>query len=407
MLKFKIDIENLAVYFSTLQLKIVVIAFLFVSITSAQEKQSWAKENIQFSGYTKYLNTTTFKDFDAMLNDNLLHNRLNLKVYLNNRFTAVVEVRNRIFWGNTVQSVPNYSALIDSGNQDINLSVITIDKSALLMHSKIDRLYIDYRSEKWQVTLGRQRINWGKNLVWNPNDLFNTYNFIDFDYEERPGADALRIQYFTSGSSSIETAINYTKDWKDNILAFKYNFHQFDYDFQILAAKYLQDFTLGAGWEGAIKNMGMKGEFSYFFPQKKTNINDDVLVGSVSLDYYFKNGLSVNAAMLYNGNGVEDANSISFEDGFVNGLELSAKNLMPNRWSYFFQASKALTPAINTSLSTIYAYELKGVFMMPQFSYNISQNWDFDTIAQLFYGKQNNQFSNIANSVYFRFRWSF
>ncbi len=153
--------------------------------------------------------------------------------------------------------------------------------------------------------------------------------------------------------------------------------------------------------------MGIKGEFSYFFPQKKTNINEDVLVGSVSLDYYFKNGISVNAAMLYNGNGVEDTNSLSFEEGFVGGLELSAKNLMPNRWSYFFQASKSLTPAINTSLSTIYAYELKGVFMMPQFSYNISQNWDFDTIAQLFYGKQNNQFSNIANSVYFRFRWSF
>ncbi|HVB02111.1 MAG TPA: hypothetical protein VNE41_00190, partial [Chitinophagaceae bacterium] len=24
--------------------------------------------------------------------------------------------------------------------------------------------------------LGKQRINWGKTLVWNPNDWFNTFN---------------------------------------------------------------------------------------------------------------------------------------------------------------------------------------------------------------------------------------
>ena len=35
------------------------------------------------------------------------------------------------------------------------------------------------------------------NLVWNPNDLFNAFSFVDFDYEERPGSDALRIQKYT------------------------------------------------------------------------------------------------------------------------------------------------------------------------------------------------------------------
>jgi len=382
-----------------------VMVFFFITIANTQEKQSWINENFQFSGYVKYLNTSTFQDLDAILNDNLLHNRLNFKVYLNNQFTTTFEIRNRVFWGNTIQSIPNYSAFIDSDNQDIDLSLNLIDKQAFLFHSKIDRLYIDYHSNKWQVTLGRQRINWGKNLAWNPNDLFNTYNFFDFDYQERPGVDALRIQFFTSDDSSIETAINYTNEWKNNTFAVKYNFHQFDYDFQVLAAKYLEDFTVGIGWEGAIKNVGIKGEFSYFFPQEKTMITDDVLIGSLSFDYYFKNGISINTATLYNSGGIK--NSSFFDPIQFNSVELNAKNLMPNRWSYFFQASKALTPAINSSLSTIYAYELKGVYIMPQFGYSISQNWDFDTIAQLFYGKQEDNFSNIQNSVYFRFRWSF
>ena len=378
--------------------------FLFVILASAQDKDNWFKENTQFSGYVKFLNTSTFKNFNSIANDNLLHNRLNFKMYVSENLTTSIELRNRLFWGNSVQNIPNYADLIDE-NQNIDLSVNIIDKPALLLHSKIDRLNIDYRVGKWQFTIGRQRINWGKNLVWNPNDLFNTYSFIDFDYEERPGADALRVQHFLSGDSSLEAVINYIKDGADNTLAFKYNFHKYNYDFQVLLAKYLEDYTIGIGWEGAIKTVGIKGEFSYFIPQDKGNTYDDVLVGSVSLDYYFKNGISMNSSVLFNGGGIRNSNS--FDASQFNSLELNAKNLMPNRWSYFFQISKSLTPAINASMSTIYAYELKGLFLMPQFGYSISQNWDLDMIAQVFYGKEDDNFSNVQNSIFLRFRWSF
>jgi hypothetical protein len=383
-----------------------LLAVLFLSsMTYAQNKENWFKENMDFSGYVKYLNTSSFENFDSFLIDNLLHNRLNLKLYLNKNLTTSIEIRNRVFWGNSVQNIPDYASFIDNDSHNLDLSVNIINQPGLLFHSKIDRLYIDYHSDKWQITLGRQRINWGKNLVWNPNDLFNTYSYIDFDYEERPGADALRIQYFLSGDSSIESVINYTENWEDNTVAVKYNFHKYNYDFQILIAKYRKDYTIGVGWEGAIKTLGIKGEFSYFTPQGKSNLNEDVLLGSVSLDYYFRNGISVNSAVLYNSGGIK--NTDFFEPSQFNSLDLSAKNLMPNQWSYFFQVSKALTPAINASLSSIYAYELEGIFIMPQFGYAISQNWDLDIISQIYYGKQDEKFSNIQNSLFLRFRWSF
>ena len=386
-------------------LRLLFFTLLFTLQFQAQETQTWAQENIQFSGYIKYLNTATFQDFDAILNDNLLHNRLNLKVYLNDNFSTTLEVRNRVFWGNSIQAIPNYAVLINADIQDINLSANLVDKPALLVHSKIDRLSVNYHSDKWNITLGRQRINWGKNLAWNPNDLFNAYSFFDFDYEERPGADALRIQYYTSGNSSIETAINYTDNWDDNTLALKYNFHKYEYDFQVLVAKYIQDYTLGLGWEGAIKNIGIKGEFSYFIPKENMNEAENALVGAISLDYYFKNGIATNFGTLYNSNGITDRNSTSFDD-FTN-FNQSAKNLMPNRWSFFGQLSKSLTPAINTSFSGIYAFELQGIYLMPQMSYSIAQNWDADLLAQIYYGNQDDSFSNIANSLILRFRWSF
>ena len=384
---------------------ILFYALFFMKLTYAQEKENWFKENAEFSGYIKYLNTSSFENFDSFWIDNLLHNRINLKLYLGKNFRSSIEIRNRVFWGNSVQNIPDYASLINNDSHDIDLSTNIINEPALLFHSKIDRLYLEYTSGKWQFTLGRQRINWGKNLVWNPNDLFNTYSFVDFDYEERPGADALRIQYFLSGDSSIESVINYTNDWQDNTVAVKYNFHKYDYDFQVLLAKYQKDYTIGLGWEGAIKTVGIKGEFSYFVPQEKSITNDDILIGSISIDYYFKNGISVNSAVLYNSGGIKSADY--FEPSQFNSLELSVKNLMPNQWSYFFQASKALTPAINASLASIYAYELKGIFIMPQFGYAISQNWEFDLISQFYYGKQDDVFSNIQNSLFLRFRWSF
>ena len=381
-----------------------IISLLFTQTTIAQEK-NWIKENITFYGYVKYLNTAQFQSLDAILSDNLIHNRLNLKVYLNSNFTTALEVRNRVFWGNTMQLNPNYADQINTDIQDIDLSSNIIDEPALLLHSKIDRFYLDYQSDKWHVVLGRQRINWGKNLAWNPNDLFNAYSFFDFDYEERPGADALRIQYYTSGNSSIETAINYTDKWEGNTVALKFNFNKYNYDFQILVAKYLNDYTLGMGWEGAIKNVGIKGELSYFTPNNGTEDQKEVFVSAISIDYYFKNGLSTNLGTLYNSLGVNSQSEYDIAD--FSNFKQTAKTLMPNRWSFFGQISKSITPALNTSFSTIYAHELKGVYMTPQISYNLVQNWDFDLIAQVFYGKYNENFSNLSNSIFLRFRWSY
>jgi hypothetical protein len=213
----------------------------------------------------------------------------------------------------------------------------------------------------------------------------------------------LRIQYFTSGNSSVETAVNYRNNWDDTTLALKYNFNKFSYDFQVLAAKYFDDYMMGIGWEGAVKDIGVKGEFSYFIPQDRDK--ESLLSASVSLDYYFKNGISLTASTLFNESGVKEVTA--FNPVNFNSFQLNAKNLMPNRWSSFLQISKTPTPAVNLSFATIYAYEIRGFFMMPQFSYSLSQNWDFDTTAQIFYGKPNDKLENIANSVFLRFRWSF
>jgi hypothetical protein len=87
------------------------------------------------------------------------------------------------------------------------------------MHSNIDRMHLSYINGPWEVHAGRQRVNWGRTFVWNPNDLFNNYAFLDFDYEERPGVDALTAQYNWDYASSLEVGIRLGDNWDESVLA--------------------------------------------------------------------------------------------------------------------------------------------------------------------------------------------
>jgi len=383
--------------------KLILIFLLFFSKLYSQEDKS--KIDLDFNGYIKYMNTTMFGINDQIKFDHLIHNRLNFKAYFKESFKFSIEVRNQAIWGYSIKNIPGYDQLVNSNNNQIDMSFFIVNNDNFLLHTNVERMYINYNYKDWGIQVGRQRINWGKNLVWNPNDLFNAYNFIDFDYEERPGTDAVRVQYNTSDFSNIEIAYGYGKDFDSSVLAAKYIFNFKEYEIQILAGNYYRDFALGLGWEGNIKSTGFKGEATYFIPKNGTELDKKVLATSMSVDYYFKNGINLAGSFLYNSGGVSNIDEIGF--GNVPFANLNAKNLMPNKFSLFGQVSKMFTPAMNGNLALIYAVELQTVFVMPNFSYGISENFDLDVIAQLYLGSLNQKFDYVYNSMFLRLRWSF
>ncbi|MCJ7759117.1 MAG: hypothetical protein MUP24_13345, partial [Gillisia sp.] len=198
-------------------LKISLIIFILTSFgLSAQETE----KKISLSGYIKNLNEFSFVDrLEQLQWTNLFHNRLNFEYVPSEVITARLEFRNRLYYGDAVKNIPGFSGIIsrDDGWADLSWNLIN-DKNVVL-NSTIDRALINYSKGKWDITLGRQRVNWGMNLVWNPNDIFNTYNFLDFDYEERPGSDALRVQYYLGDFSKIEVSAKKGRSKDDYIIA--------------------------------------------------------------------------------------------------------------------------------------------------------------------------------------------
>jgi len=379
----------------------ILIIFLIgnLNIQGQEDKPSpWS-----VSGYVKQLQSVyRFDGLDSYLLDNLMHNRINFRYEPSSKIRAVVEVRNRLFYGDFVKINANYAQQVETANNDFfDLSVNWADRDSWVLNSTIDRAYLEYTSGALEMRFGRQRINWGISTVWNPNDLFNAFSFTDFDYEERPGSDALRVKYYTGVASSIEFAANISETWNDRVIAAMYKWNVAQYDFQILTGFAKDEWVFGGGWAGNIKTAGIKGEFTYFTPNGQNEKSSFSF--TTAADYSFANSLVLALGYLYNSNGNTRG---SLTDLF--SFALSAKNLYPYRHALFSSIAYPLTPLLNSSLSIIYSpVTSQPLFLNPSVSYSVAQSWDWDLVGQVAFNKEGSRYTSPVTAIFLRLKLSF
>lgn len=379
------------------------IALTFAGIGSAQEEENKVPP-VEIKGYIKDLQGMNFtNNLDSLSSINILHNRINLKVNASIKLSARIEIRNRLFWGDQVNQIQSFSKLISRYNGLVDLSHIWIDKRNFVMHTVIDRLLLQYQSEKWDIKLGRQRINWGINNTWNPNDIFNAYDILDFDYEERPGNDAIRIQHYTPKSNTVELACKPGKKKNETIAALLYKFNKKNTDWQLLAGIFQQDWVLGSGWAGSIKKAGFKGEISYFHPRKNWSDTNGTISASLMADQTFEKEWYFSLAVLFNSN----PQGIQAFGGNIFGNELSAKQLFPYRYALYSGMMKSFSPVLSMNTSIIYSPEKNTLIIFPSFSWNAAANLDINFIAQTFFAHTGQQYKTLGNAIFLRTKWSF
>ena len=335
---------------------------------------------------------------------NNIHNRLNFRWYATNEFTFALEARNRLYFGQMIRKFPDYKDMINTDNGYFKLGTIIASGDSWFLHSAIDRAYIDYTKGNWNVRLGRQRINWGVNLVWNPNDIFNTFSYFEFDYEERPGTDGAKVQYYTGVTSSAELVYKIGHNNDETAIAGMYRFSKFDYDFQVLGGWKGKDYVIGGGWAGDIKGGGFRGELTYFQPRSKDNGSENALVASVSGDYTMKNSLYLHTAILYNSNGAKG------KAGGNRGIfdqNLTAKMLSLGMFNLFGQISYPFTPLFSGNFATIINPWDGSSYLGPTLTYSLTNNLELMFTGQLFLGQKGTEYGDYGKAVYGRIKWSF
>ena len=375
-------------------LKACYCAFLVVYSTLVIAQDSNKKWRLD--GYIKeMISLTALQDVDSLMFDNLIHNRLNVFWYPTEKLTLNMEVRTRMFHGDAVKTIPSYGNFIDVNNDFFDFSH-TEDFDQMVFHTMIDRLYLQWNDASWQLKVGRQRINWGVNLAWNPNDIFNAYSLYDFDYEERPGTDALRFQKFIGYAGGYEIAIKIADNWNEFTAAAMCKWNVKGYDLQALGGIMKNNRTAGVGWAGSIGWVGFKGESSYFYTLKKTDRN--AWLTSLSLDYSLPNSLYFNASVFYNSYATQQGNVLSLNSG-----NSDVRSLTPYKWNAFLQASYTFHPLFSGSLLTLVYPGNSGLFINPMFTFSPLNNFDLDLIGQIFLNK-NSQNTSLA---YLRLKYSF
>jgi hypothetical protein len=406
-------------------LSFYAVLFVLFSASSslAQDTTKVEKSRRKFSdvvtlrGYVKNLNIVSFSGNPLIGNSNeqFLHNRLNLRIYPVKGMRIGAELRTRFFYaGATADSPAAKDAMdMDAGLIDMSWNIGN-NVNPVHLNTTLDRLWVAWGNDKVDIRVGRQRINWGINTAWNPNDIFNAYNFIDFDYEERPGSDAVRFQYFGKKMRGFEIAVASQRTWKQSTAAFMYKFNAKNYDFQFIAGQYRTDITAGFGFAGNAGNAGLKGEIQWFGPYEGFVDSAHTVTGSVSVDYSFKNSLYINGAILFNSNGIDDSDPLKLA-GFFSGSALTAKNLMPTKYNAFLSLGYPITPLLSVNFAAIYGYGPNLLLLNPSFTYSIVENWDVLLVGQLFFSDfpeltsngLENKYQNLSNSVFLRLKWSF
>jgi len=357
---------------------ILLTAFLLFAFQVLQAQDDI--DRFSAGGYASWLHMSMFeKPSDNWVNSSMLHNRLNFRLYPGQKTTVAVELRNRFVTGGMIDLNPAYSKGLAEDPGWIDMSWNIASGNSYVLNTVVDRAYIDFTAGRFQIRAGRQRINWSQALVWNPNDIFNTYSFFDFDYVERPGSDAVRMTLSTGPASAAEAVVKINNESKVTAAAL-YRFSVLNTDMQFLAGETDQElFTAGLGWSGAAGSFSIRGEATLFTPFGDSAEEKSTVIATAGIDRVFSDRFTALAQVMYSNNPL-DLNS--FTELYEGGL--TARQLAFSEFSAVGQVSYSPMPLLNISLAAIWYPGLDGWFAGPTIDFSLAGNVDFTFLWQHF-----------------------
>ncbi len=361
-------------------------------------------ESSDIGGYLKYLFSRSEAPGQDVRYDHLLHARLNTKWFPFSELTGVMELRGRIYYGNSVEETPGFADQLGHDAGFGKLGSILWSTKRSVGYAEIDRLYLNWEPGPVQVTVGRQRIAWGTNLIWNPIDLYNPLSVLDFDYEERPAADALRMQYYTGEVSKLELAVKPGSVATPAITGAQWTFNRWDYDFHLLGGARAHEWFGGLGWAGDILGGGFRGEMlTSEIPAdlRPTDGRSVMVSGALSGDYTFPSSLYLHTEALYHSEGATHDAALARPRATALGL------LSPARWSLYLETAYDVSPLVRADLFAIRNPTDGSMVVVPNATWSVVTTLDLTFLALLFSGSPLTEFGRLGTAGYLRVKWSY
>lgn len=340
---------------------------------------------------------------------NTVQLRLDLEWYPTATLTAALGGRSLLESQRNIGRGTWYANQIDPGAGLYFDLEATSRRDNTILASAVDRLWVDWTYQSLEMTAGRQRIAWGTCLVWNPTDLFNPFSVLDFDYAEKPGADALRIQVYTGAVSKVELAAGPGRKRENVTYGMRCLRGLWGYDASFLAGWQRQFWRLGAAWSGQIASGGFRGEVLYSDPG--ATIVLDPRAGSgpagdfwtlvLSYDYTFRNSFYVNSEVLYNGLGSTGLAGARQEATLITG------ELSPARYSIFQELAYDFMPLLRGRVFGIFNPDDRSWVSMLSLDYSVATDWELLLFAFPAGGSTGSEFGDLPEEAGIRIRYDF
>jgi len=401
--------------------KVILITIILYSIQLNAQLSDW-----EYGGYVKNLATYIDGAYEGLPPEigkfqNIFQTRLNVDWYPIDELSFSAQSRHLFTYQKNYYLTTGFFNQLSRSSYYLDLQWEAIEENDYTFFSEFDRLNILLTAGDLEITLGRQRIAWGTCLVWNPTDLFNAANILDFDYPERPGTDAVKVQYYVDETSAIEFAFSPGKTTEEVIYAGRFTTNFWNYDFSILAGWQLKTLRIGGSWAGDVFNGGFRGEIVYSKPDidvmlpidpalapyllsgdlPKLTLDKSYWTAALSYDYTFENSLYLHSEWLYNELGTtKNSGNRRFET-------LCTGELSPSRHSLFFEVAYDITSLLRGDIFFIANPNDGSWIAAPSLTYSVATNWELYLLAFPSEGKVGSEFGGFPAQYFFRTQFSF
>lgn len=358
----------------------------------------------RLTGYFKEMPSLSFEDkMNTIAPLQIAHLRIQASLTLKKGYIFKTAGRARFFSGSGMETPDLWAKQLSHDNGLADFAAARALGKKSLGHLHLDRLYLNKTAGKWEFTFGRQRINWGIHTLLNPNDIFNAGNFLDIDYEEKPGSDALRVQYAPKPMTTVEAAWKTGEQGREHTAALLLRTNTSGWDIQGLAGLMYKDIVMGFGWAGNTGNASFKGECAWFHPIDSAITSQDQFSWVSGLDFTLAHGWFVSASYLFQTSG---SNHAGLNPASPQPL-IYAKKLLPYRHTILVSANKGLNSPWSAGTNILYApggnHDL---LIFPNFQLMTGNSTDLSFFAQILFGKRE-RFKSQSNQFFCRFRYSF
>ena len=258
------------------------------------------------------------------------------------------------------------------------------------------RAYINYHNDDLELLLGRQQIPWGLGRFWSPTDLFNPYEPLSLEKEERQGVDALNIKIFR-GNNCWEIACAPQDNARDSTSAIRVLSLLGEQEVGLIAAESKEDEIFGMHFLTNVNKASLRAEGTFTNAQDESDYSKFIF----NIDYTFPNSLYFLGEYFYNGQGRRSKSTYQRLRQTVGEIDFMGQDFLGFIMGY------DINSLVRFDNYIIYSLRDKSLALNPEIKWSVTKNSDLLLGSQCFLGKSDTEFGQYHNMSYIRWKGYF